>query len=553
MKPTKIILIGTLFFFTIFGYKEMSWLEGWGYRQSIPINGSPDGQLTDFQRKLIVKKKVGVSSPGEIYLNNHCRDDFGDIRFTNSDGETELKYFIEDIQAHFSNLGCSAPLYPNISPVAIYYGGKTYVVFQGSDLHPFITTYTHATGIWATPVQVGTNPLSGDDHGVPNLLRDAAGYWHVFFGCHNGVIKHSKSNDVDDISAWTAQADVASSATYPCPILASNSDIYLFYRKNIGANDYPEYFVKSTDNGASWGAETLLIDFSAVSNRVYPGNFELELGTPEKIHFAWSYSDSGDSWRRNVYHAYLVISGGDAGKCFNMGGTDLGASITKTEADASCLVYNSGTNNCSFPKTHVYSGIPHIIFPLDNGTNPQSFQHTKWNGFSWDSPTTINAVPSHVRYGGYVDFIINGTSDIEAYFVVSAEGYGNRGGTLERWLWDGSWAKDKVVLPAFEWDGLVNPWIVKDHQADLKVIFSENYLENYVDGLRLFAYGDDGIKASVDIQASVLIKLDSIPINPGTADFYIYYGKSDALITSSGVNTYDFFDHFLGTSLDTEK
>lgn len=536
----------------------MAWLAGWNFRKSRTLNGSADGELTNFQKQILnVYKKSGIDDVDNAYCQNHCRDDFGDLRFTQSDGTTGIDYHIEDIQAYFADIGCSSNFYPNISPVAIYNvaDDKTYVVFQGTNLHPFITTYNHVTGAWATPVQVGTNPLTSDDHGAPSLLRDAAGYWHVFFGCHaTAGIEHVKSNNVDDISAWTAQTDVAATATYPCPVLASDGDIYLFYRKTTSSTNNPEYYIKSTDNGANWGSETLLIDFSSVNNTVYCSNFELDTSGTERIHFTFHYADNLDSWRRNVYHAYLVVTGANDGKCYSMDGTDLGTSITKAEADSNCLVYNSGTNNCSFARHHVLGGVPYIIFPLDNGTTPQNYQFTKWNGLSWDAPDTISAVPSHVRYGGAPNFIILSSSSIEAYLPVLKTGY-TVGGDIEKWLWNGAtWSKSDVVFPAFEWGGLYNPWVVQNYDPDIKVVFTTLRQGIYDESnVRAYAYGDSGIKSSVNIKAISWLKIPAIPVSPGTVDIYLYYGKSNAITTSNGVNTFLLFDHFLGSSLDAAK
>jgi len=42
-------------------------------------------------------------------------------------------------------------------------------------------------------------------------------------------------------------------------------------------------------------------------------------------------------------------------------------------------------------------------------------------------------------------------------------------------------------------------------------------------------------------------------LNTTDQTIYVYYGKSDATTTSNGVNTFPFFDHFLGSSLNTSK
>jgi len=54
-------------------------------------------------------------------------------------------------------------------------------------------------------------------------------------------------------------------------------------------------------------------------------------------------------------------------------------------------------------------------------------------------------------------------------------------------------------------------------------------------------------------KATFWVEVDSIPASPDSVDIYIYYDKPDATTTSNGDNTFLFFDHFPGTSLDTSK
>jgi len=72
------------------------WLEGWSYRKSHEINSSPAGAVTDYQMPIKVHYGAGVDDGEDVYLNGKCRNDFGDIRFTDSDGVTELSYWMEE-------------------------------------------------------------------------------------------------------------------------------------------------------------------------------------------------------------------------------------------------------------------------------------------------------------------------------------------------------------------------------------------------------------------------------------------------------------------------
>ncbi|MDD4410061.1 MAG: DUF2341 domain-containing protein, partial [Candidatus Pacebacteria bacterium] len=53
--------------------------------------------------------------------------------------------------------------------------------------------------------------------------------------------------------------------------------------------------------------------------------------------------------------------------------------------------------------------------------------------------------------------------------------------------------------------------------------------------------------------ATVWVKIPSIPANPSTTTIYLYYGNPSATSTSNGENTFEFFDDFEGTSINSSK
>jgi len=69
----------------------MAWLTGWSYRKPITISNA----ATDYQTKITVYYGSGTDGDNYVYCNSHCRSDFGDIRFTKSDGNTLLPYWVE--------------------------------------------------------------------------------------------------------------------------------------------------------------------------------------------------------------------------------------------------------------------------------------------------------------------------------------------------------------------------------------------------------------------------------------------------------------------------
>jgi len=71
-----------------------SWLSGWSYRKSHVINCA-SGAGTNYQVKVIAHYGSGTDSGSNVYLNGHGRTDFGDVRFTKSDGVTLLDCWME--------------------------------------------------------------------------------------------------------------------------------------------------------------------------------------------------------------------------------------------------------------------------------------------------------------------------------------------------------------------------------------------------------------------------------------------------------------------------
>jgi uncharacterized repeat protein (TIGR01451 family) len=71
------------------------WLTGWHYRKSHTITGSA-GAGTDYQIRITVHRTTGTDSGENVYLDSHCQTNFGDVRFTDNDGDTELDYWMEE-------------------------------------------------------------------------------------------------------------------------------------------------------------------------------------------------------------------------------------------------------------------------------------------------------------------------------------------------------------------------------------------------------------------------------------------------------------------------
>jgi hypothetical protein len=134
------------------------WLSGWSYRKSHQIVGSTAGAQTNYPVRITVYYGSGTDSGENVYLNGKCRTDFGDVRFTASDGSTLLDYWMETYTASSNAIFwvevSSIPASPNTATIYIYYGNPSatttsnpdatltkYGGFEGGTLSPFNTVW----------------------------------------------------------------------------------------------------------------------------------------------------------------------------------------------------------------------------------------------------------------------------------------------------------------------------------------------------------------------------------------------------------------------------
>lgn len=507
------------------------WLSSYLYRKKCSVLATAAGAQTNYQLKLLVGESSGAAGE-DADCENHCQDFPNDIRFTAADGQTKHDYWVESItgttpnqlaiiwieiasvpasgtidfymyydkmadsgesdgndtfilfddfggasvdQNYFLNdvaaYGASTGVF---GPSATYYSNRTYIAVHGQNLDAYAIEYNHTTGIWSDKVFVGNNPLANDDlHGSPTILRDNSGYLHMFYGCHNTAIQYAKSTNVDDITAWTDKGNIES-GTYPHPILADNGDIYVFYRNNNQARGVS--FQKSTDGGATWSAESTIIDFGdwSASVWIYISKITHESGTPEKVHMAWiRYDYPNVPTHNNVYYAYFNISDGHM---HDVNGIDLGTTVTGAEGASNCLAYDSGGVKCQSTDVHIdSSGVPYIIFNY-NGTH----KFIKWSGSAWTSPQIIVASSS---WQTTHDFIVHSSTNIEAYI--------DTGNKIEKWIYNGTtWSLGSLIADGADYDNSVClPAIVHNYTNNLKLTFSQ-CLAGYTN--KAFAHGDSG-------------------------------------------------------------
>ncbi|GAH04083.1 unnamed protein product, partial [marine sediment metagenome] len=127
-------------------FVRADWLTDWSNRKSIELTGSSVGQQTDYQ--VGVKVYYGAGADGteivnavtfsKIYVDSKCQTDFDDIRFTTSDGSTELDYkILEKTDSNNAVIWVeidTIPVDPDTVIFYIYYGnGGVSTTSNGDD------------------------------------------------------------------------------------------------------------------------------------------------------------------------------------------------------------------------------------------------------------------------------------------------------------------------------------------------------------------------------------------------------------------------------------
>nr|MDO8082912.1 DUF2341 domain-containing protein [Candidatus Freyarchaeota archaeon] len=149
---------------------KASWLSEWGYRKSHTINGSTAGVQTNYQMRIVVNYGSGTDNDEKVYCNAHCRYDFSDVRFTNSDGATQLNYWMESKydgdNATFWVQINNIPASPNTAKIYIYYGKSDATTASNGD-NTFIF-FDDFLGSSINNTKWNTRILSGDSITVSN-------------------------------------------------------------------------------------------------------------------------------------------------------------------------------------------------------------------------------------------------------------------------------------------------------------------------------------------------------------------------------------------------
>jgi hypothetical protein len=216
----------------------VGWLTGWRHRKRCTVSGCA-GAGSNYQFPLTVYYGSGTDSGASVYLDALCRLDFSDIRFTTSDGETLLSYWLKS-----KTDGSNAIFWVKDSEsleadntIYLYYGNPVKVASLSSQTDTFIDTISGVVGAWNMEEANAADPLldsSGNtNNGTPTGTdivtgpysgKNARGFVAVdsdFATVTDDAALHVDGTDKVSILAWIKLSEITDSLR---PIVEASYD-----------------------------------------------------------------------------------------------------------------------------------------------------------------------------------------------------------------------------------------------------------------------------------------------------------------------------------------
>jgi hypothetical protein len=304
-----LLLAGSFFVFNMSSVNATGWLLGWTYRKSHVINNAT-GAGTNYQVKIVVINGTGTDSGGTVYINNKTRTDFGDVRFTGSDGTTLLDYWMQNVNSNVNAtfwVEVADDLSSSNVTIYVYYGKSDAMTISNFDNtfifgDPFSST-TLNTARWTSVDGSPTYSIDATNHYL-EVTNMATSQWWSGVGFHSKTgISFSDTYIVEDayslngqkISHYSESKDQIFGAAFEI----KNTSNLVVSEGRIGDSwDSNANYVKDAYVGtSSWNSGTLTGSNGTWYNmqtRIWKlaGNIHVELDGTERLNIA--NSDTSD-------------------------------------------------------------------------------------------------------------------------------------------------------------------------------------------------------------------------------------------------------------------
>ena len=377
---------------------------------------------------------------------------------------------------------------------------RTFWVYGNADNAPTITVYDHATGRFAYPVVLGSNP-DGDAHRNATIAIDDDGFLVVFYGAHGHHTHVLRSARPYDVGAWETLPDLPEPHTsYPQPFMVNPGELLVSYRHAPGWN-----FTTTRDRGRTWAEPRAVVDFGCPSEArgcAECSIYGITIGDtgdyPRRVHFAWSRLGGGTLeeiaskhlWARryNIYYACTD----DGGRTWRRSdGTPYTLPIDEEQAEK---VYDCGQRGVWLKDIQLDAdGRPLVLF-IDSV--PETYE-SRWLvarllPSAWQMSQVAES--DHMYDDGGLLYMAE--DDIRVYAPTTAVQPRQDGGEIEEWRsTDGgkTWANTAHITAGSRYSHN-NVKTVFNHQAgpgDLQVVWSygDSVYPPESDEVLLYRYG----------------------------------------------------------------
>jgi Neuraminidase (sialidase) len=320
---------------------------------------------------------------------------------------------------------------------ATYYNGYTYFTWtRGDSTGPiYVASYNHTTEVVSTPVLIdGMNGV--DTHNSPAMLVRDSDHKLLLAFCIQGsaniftrLSTTSLDTDPDLGDGLAAAVNIDSSiggSDYTYPMLVqltgvASDPIYLFYRDEV-SNTGRIAYSKSTDNGATWSARTVVMSGAAS----FVPYFIVRSSTTRIDVASTDRAYSGSEGSVDLGHMYM---NGSDDKWYTSAGVEITATKPFGHSELTQLESNVGG---AFASDGIAGTNPVFAYHVASGSTVTA-KYVRWDGAAWDSGTiyTADSHPVDGMFGGLAinraatgevfSGIETGTSSSELYTYVSAD------------------------------------------------------------------------------------------------------------------------------------
>jgi len=271
-------------------------------------------------------------------------------------------------------------------------GGKTLWAWVDTKGSIRVASYDHSTR------QVTENTVAPDfhtdDRSQPSLLiRSSDHRVIVFYTKHaDNVLRWRISDNVCDVASFGPEhtytlASGGAALTYPQPVeLTAENRIYVFFRRVTTTPDDREWrYVTSTDDGATFGCESVLREnFQSCGGRyiINPYTVPIANGSSRIDFVSFDYEQIGEGGTPcNLYHWYY-----QNGAYYKSDGTkikDVQDGHIERQSEVTIVHETDHTNIWDI--TLDGNGYPVIVYVkfLDYNTDHR-YRYARWNGSQWN-------------------------------------------------------------------------------------------------------------------------------------------------------------------------